>query len=106
MTFKNTLRLIAADTRERCRLEQKRYGVIPYLKLLQNPPALVVTIFRFQHWLHRCDWTGLAEVLARKSPSEHERISGFSLTPGNRAWSTFWQKGSISHTETTSNPSR
>jgi serine O-acetyltransferase len=65
MTLKNTLRLIAADTRERCRLEQKRYGIIPYLKLLQNPPALVVTIFRFQHWLHRCGWTGLAEVLRR-----------------------------------------
>ena len=65
MTFKNTLNLIAADTRERCRIENKRYGLIPYLKLVQNPPALVVVIFRFQHWLHTAGWSRTAEILRR-----------------------------------------
>jgi serine O-acetyltransferase len=65
MKLKETLSLIAADTRERCRIEQKRYGILPYLKLVQNPPALVVVIFRFQHWLHTTGWCRLAEILRR-----------------------------------------
>jgi serine O-acetyltransferase len=63
MTLKNTFCLIAADTRERCRLDHKRYGAISYLKLLFNPPALVVVIYRFQHWLYTSGWPRAAGVL-------------------------------------------
>jgi serine O-acetyltransferase len=65
MTLKDTLRLIAADTRERSRIEQKRYGVVSYLKLALNPPALAVVIYRFQHWLHTGGWPRAAELLRR-----------------------------------------
>lgn len=65
MTLKETLRLIAADTRERARIEQKRYGFTSYLKLPLNPHASAVVIYRFQHWLHAGGWRWLAEVLRR-----------------------------------------
>jgi serine O-acetyltransferase len=63
MKLKDTLRLIAADTRERCRLDHRRYGAVSYLKLIFNPPALVVVIYRFQHWLHAAGWPRAAGVL-------------------------------------------
>ncbi|MGA3007570.1 MAG: hypothetical protein ABSE59_06730 [Opitutaceae bacterium] len=63
MTLNHTLRLIAADTRERARLQQKRYGVVSYLKLLLNPPALAVVVYRFQHWLQTSGWPTAAAVL-------------------------------------------
>jgi serine acetyltransferase len=63
MTLKTTLGLIAADTRERCRLEDKRYGAVSYLKLIFNPPGLVVVIYRLQHWLHASGWPRAAGVL-------------------------------------------
>ena len=65
MTLKETLLLIAADTRERARIEQKRCGVFFYVKLLLNPPALVVISYRFQHWLYRRGWPRVAELLRR-----------------------------------------
>ncbi len=67
MTLSQTLKLIAADTRERARIEQKRYGFASYLKLLLNPHALAVVIYRFQHWLHLRGWRRLAELLRRFS---------------------------------------
>lgn len=63
MTLKHTLRLIAEDTRERARLQEKRYGVVSYLKLAFNPPALAVVIYRFQHWLHTSGWPRAAGML-------------------------------------------
>ncbi len=65
MTLKHTLHLIAADTRERARLQQKRYGVVSYLKLTFNPPALAVVIYRLQHWLHTSGWPRAPEALRR-----------------------------------------
>lgn len=65
MTLKQTLQLIAADTRERARLEQKPYHFASYLKLLLNPPAMAVVLYRFQHWLHTKGWPRLAEMLRR-----------------------------------------
>jgi len=65
MTLKETLLLIAADTRERARIEKKRYGVFSYLKLLLNPPALVVVCYRIQHWLYHGGWRRVAELLHR-----------------------------------------
>ena len=65
MTLKNTIRLIAADTRERARLENKRYGLVSYIKLLLNPHALAVIVYRLQHWLHTSGWPRLADVLRR-----------------------------------------
>jgi serine O-acetyltransferase len=63
MTLKHTLRLIAADTRERCRVDHKHYGAFSYFKLIFNPPALAVVIYRFQHWLHTSGWPRAAGVL-------------------------------------------
>ncbi|HXC01287.1 MAG TPA: hypothetical protein VNU49_01460 [Opitutaceae bacterium] len=63
MKLKDTLRIIAVDTRERCRLEDKPYGAFSYLKLIFNPPALAVVIYRFQHWLHTSGWPRAAAVL-------------------------------------------
>ena len=65
MTLSHTLRLIAADTRERNRLENKRYGFLSYIKILLNPPALAVVVYRFQHWLHTSGWTFAADLLRR-----------------------------------------
>ncbi|HTB81373.1 MAG TPA: hypothetical protein VK717_10850 [Opitutaceae bacterium] len=65
MTLKDTFRLIAADTRERARIEEKPYGVAAYLKLAFNPPALAVIIYRFQHWLYAGGWRRIAELLRR-----------------------------------------
>ena len=65
MTLKQTLCLVAEDTRERARIEGKRYGLVSYLKLLLNPPALAVVIYRFQHWLHTSNWPVAAEILRR-----------------------------------------
>jgi|SRR5580692_5007581 serine O-acetyltransferase len=65
MTLKHTLSLIAADTKERCRQDHKRYGAVSYLKLFFNPPALAVVIYRFQHWLYANGWPRAAEVLRR-----------------------------------------
>lgn len=67
MTLKETLLLVAADTRERARIEKKRYGLLSYLKLLFNPPALAVVFYRFQHWLYRRGWPRAAELLRRTS---------------------------------------
>src|SRR5581483_2188519 len=63
MNFRQTLRIISLDTRERCRLDHKRYGAVSYLKLLFNPAALAVVIYRFQHWLHTSGWTWAAGAL-------------------------------------------
>jgi serine acetyltransferase len=63
MTLKHTLRLIANDTRERARLQEKRYSVVSYFKLALNPPALAVVIYRFQHWLHTSGWPRAAATL-------------------------------------------
>ena len=65
MTLRQTLALVAADTRERARLEGKRYGFVSYIKLPLNPPALAVVSYRFQHWLHQSGWTLPAGLLRR-----------------------------------------
>lgn len=56
MFFRQTLRLIVADTRERCRLAEKRYSALSYLKLLFDPPALAVVMYRLQHGLYSSGW--------------------------------------------------
>jgi serine O-acetyltransferase len=63
MKLKDTLRLIAAETRERCRLDHKGYSALSYLKLIFNPPALAVVIYRLQHWLHTSGWPRAAGTL-------------------------------------------
>ncbi|HTQ30715.1 MAG TPA: hypothetical protein VMI53_05845 [Opitutaceae bacterium] len=63
MTLKHSLRLIAEDTRERCRLEHKSYNAVSYLKLLFNPAALSVAIYRLQHGFHACGWRWAAGAL-------------------------------------------
>jgi serine O-acetyltransferase len=63
MTLRHTLRLLAGDVRERCRLAQRRYGVLSYAKLLLTPPALAVILYRGQHWLHTSGWRRCAEGL-------------------------------------------
>lgn len=63
MTLQHTLRIIASDTRERCRLDHKGYNALSYLKLLFNPAALAVVIYRLQHWLHTSGWTRAAGLL-------------------------------------------
>jgi len=65
MTLRQTLRLIAGDTRERARLAERPYGPLAYVKLLLNPPALAVVLYRLQHWLHTSGWPGSAEGLRR-----------------------------------------
>jgi serine O-acetyltransferase len=61
MTLWQTLRLIASDTRERARLAGRPYGVFAYFKLLLNPPASAVVLYRIQHWLQTSGWPRCAE---------------------------------------------
>lgn len=65
MTLKETFRLISADLRERARIGSERVGLITFLKLPLNPPALVVVVYRFQHYLFTNGWKRLAELLRR-----------------------------------------
>lgn len=65
MTLGQTFSLIAADTRERARIEKKRYGFLSYLKLLLNPPALAVVSYRISHFFQINGWSLVAEVIRR-----------------------------------------
>ena len=44
-------------------MAQRPYGPFSYVKLLLNPPALAVVVFRFQHWLYSRGWRRSAEAL-------------------------------------------
>jgi serine O-acetyltransferase len=63
MNLRQTLQQAAVDLRERALLAGRPYGLLTYVKLPLNPPALAVLLYRFQHWLHTSGWPGLAEAL-------------------------------------------
>ena len=65
MTLPNTLRLIQWELKERSRIEEKHFGWISYMKLLFNPPALAVVIYRFQYCCATNGHEWLAELLRR-----------------------------------------
>jgi serine O-acetyltransferase len=63
VTFRQTLRLIKADLLYRTQLEGKKLNFFYCLKLILNPPALVVIIFRFQTWFYDAGLYLLANLL-------------------------------------------
>lgn len=50
-SLKQTLKLIQEDLKHRCKLDGKPFSRSAYLRLLLNPPAMAVVLFRFSHWL-------------------------------------------------------
>ena len=65
MTLLNTLHVIRGELQERARIEEKRFNWFSYVKLMFNPPALAVVIYRFQYYFatNRMQW--IAELLRR-----------------------------------------
>ncbi|HEU5078480.1 MAG TPA: hypothetical protein VFT72_04670 [Opitutaceae bacterium] len=79
MTFARTRFLIAQDLRERAERSGKRYGWISYLKVLFDPPALAVLIFRLQAFVHAKGFRRIATFL------RYVNIVCFSIDIGSGA---------------------
>ncbi len=61
---KETLRLIKADVEFRYKLEDKPFNAMSFVKVLFNPPAMAVVIFRLQHWFATHWMPFVAKLLA------------------------------------------
>lgn len=64
ISLKETTNLIRADINRRATLEMKKANFFFYCKVLLNPPALAVVIYRFSHFAYCKGWRLVGKILA------------------------------------------
>lgn len=63
ITFSQSLKYLAADVRERARVEKKQVTKLTFIKAFFNPTLIVLGVYRLQHWLVGHGFSALAEGL-------------------------------------------